>query len=609
MSTIYLVFVQLLLLVQFINADVAFNITRISSPRDGFSLIEAGSNLFFVGGFEFHDNMATDKIEVFDLENRAWSRTLRLPSPRAYVTPVVLEPHIYFVGGFYYSNPPFVYNLTAQQFLPNSEQGPTVLSPVSIDVHESTLTVIGRYSVDFLDLDTNTWRYNEDLTRVMMDLVQNVVFSYEDIIVVIGGTNITIGESTFSAWIFNRTSDQLQEVKNALTTPGPFLNVKFTVKNRVLSVWTSGFVFLHRMDSPDWYQFPFQTDNILNIGSTSSMTYLFDSSGYFYFDWNSLPSAELQRESNLVFVIQHAMTVNGLVAFLHNINGAAAIEIMNSDAVNSSMTVPLLSKILFSVTVGEWHCVASAETILVINLQHFVFNFATNFTTIFRLVAGTNSCHFFVSETIRTRYHFEFQGQNAVLHEDEVATMSPLPVAIIGNIFFGDDGTVGYPDTSNFTKLINLSGDRIWAGNDRHFVLMNMLQNNMMTQLPYNKMDIYNYVTNNWLNSTDLPSLLGGIHNWYLPAAVIGNRIAVWKGVTMGLYYPQTETWEIERNGTLLNSNDLHYLTSVHVPVIVVNDTAYLRVNNGGFSKHVQDPRLIWTTTSFAQQPDFGIFA
>src|SRR5689334_22688346 len=94
-------FTVLLVLVtaQIIIAQVPVNYTRLSSPRKAVASVSVGDQVWFVGGYEYHDDVPSNKIDVLDAFNQTWLPSPSLPEPRGFVTPVKIHPNLYFLGG------------------------------------------------------------------------------------------------------------------------------------------------------------------------------------------------------------------------------------------------------------------------------------------------------------------------------------------------------------------------------------------------------------------------------------------------------------------------------------------------------------------------------
>lgn len=616
MSIIKLLFGLLFCLLHFSNAEVIFNTTRISSARDGLSLVEAGSDLYFVGGLEYHTTIATDVIEVFDLTNRTWKNPLTLPSKRAFVTPVVIDPHIYFVGGFEYVNPPYVFDPVKQEFLIDHGQGPTVSYPESISIHESTLTVMGIYSVDFLDLTTRKWNHSAELTSVKMNLFDSAFFTYEDIVVIIGGTNVTSNELISTAWIYNRTTDYLDVFPAALTLPFSFPAFEFSVTNRIISIWTEkGSVVLHQLGSRDWHQLEIDSiEGITNIFSSQTVTFIFKEEAYIEFFWSNTSLSILTQIPNL----KYPFAVDGYVGYIFSARDSVVYYYDDSAGSWSFIAFPteiaILNKIEFSVVTGEWACFASSGEVAAVNIRKGAIAIQDGVSDIVGLFPGNNSCHFIDNGALVQRVHFQFQGDEISFVEDEFVDTRFNPVALIGDTFFTGSGGVAYGNMTiaNYVQLISFPVNTVlWTASDEHFVLMQVFDKPKQNLRQfYPKVDIYNIGKKQWTNSTNLPFSDAYVPVWYLSATALGGKLVVWKDLSMAIYDPQTEQWEpVVENGTVTgNPNGIPEISNAHIPVLTFNDTAYLRALSS-FTRHQAESPEDWTTTKSADVGPFGVFA
>lgn len=70
-------------------AQVTVDRTYTSSRRTSVSSIQVDNKIYFVGGHEYNDLIATDKIEVFNTIDNSWEKPLNLPVARGFVNPAL----------------------------------------------------------------------------------------------------------------------------------------------------------------------------------------------------------------------------------------------------------------------------------------------------------------------------------------------------------------------------------------------------------------------------------------------------------------------------------------------------------------------------------------
>jgi hypothetical protein len=273
-----------------VSGSVFVNKTlHLSSPRTSFGSVQINDKIYFAGGFDYHDWVPSKTVDVLDLTTGSWSQ-LNLTSPRGMITPIAIEPRIYFIGGFEHVNIPKVLNLVPG--LPsnwtfssrNWTSGQTVRRPIALSLHGTTLTVIGAYSVDFMDTTNGAWTHNVKLTAVMIQLYQTSTFAHLNNIFVVGGYDMTTDEWSSSIWMINSSSSEPTEFKNK----APEKEVgSFTpdTNNQAVVFQYSYTVMVFHIPTQRW--FSRNETNFVSSVSYHNSTVVSFSSGYWTINWST----------------------------------------------------------------------------------------------------------------------------------------------------------------------------------------------------------------------------------------------------------------------------------------------------------------------------------
>ncbi len=279
--------------------DLITATTYISTHRSAMSSLQVDDKIYFVGGYEMHDMIPSKQIDVFDTSSKSLVQTLLLPEARGFVSPARIHPRLYFIAGRTSKNCPSFWNPTTLNYETTPTCGSTVRTPVQLSIHNSKLTVLGSFSADFYDIGTSTWSNSTKLTDHMQQLAGGNTIVHEDLIISVGGFNITSKEQYHGAWIFNSTSYDLQLFNNVTTwnTSTSAQTRDFRVAYNTVVIWLADRAFVHRLGTSNWLELP--TTSPFEAVSFADVTFVVDHSGFWQIDWQNSTSERIQVDGLL----------------------------------------------------------------------------------------------------------------------------------------------------------------------------------------------------------------------------------------------------------------------------------------------------------------------
>ncbi len=311
MASINLLFLCLLFATTAFS-QVTMEKTTMSSKRTAVSSIQVEHKIYFVGGYELSDLVATDKIDIYNTINKTWETPLKLPSARAFVSPAKSGSNIYFAGGFSFDGCVGLYSMETHNYDWTAGCGPTVRSAKQLSIHNEILTVLGSFSADFYDINNKTWSHSELLTTRMQSLSHGVLFVHEDLIFGIGGVNQTTLDLYSDAWIFNSTTMKLLTFNNVTTLSQTNANFNFAVASDTVAVWLADRCLLHRLGTSNWFEI--MLSDIIYATTLGHETFIVKSDGFMIYDWTSNTS-NTTYDSDGIF---NVFTVSDQIVLIKN---------------------------------------------------------------------------------------------------------------------------------------------------------------------------------------------------------------------------------------------------------------------------------------------------
>eukprot|EP00029_Vermamoeba_vermiformis_P010127 TRINITY_DN526_c0_g2_i7.p1 TRINITY_DN526_c0_g2~~TRINITY_DN526_c0_g2_i7.p1 ORF type:complete len:1042 (-),score=152.68 TRINITY_DN526_c0_g2_i7:28-3153(-) len=287
MSSYLVILLVIILLLHVTTGDIIPKREQLSSRRDAVGGIRVEDRFYFAGGFEFNDIVPSKIVDIYNITSGEWEEPIYLEEARGFISTAVIGENIYFVGGTQYLNCSSLYNTTTHQY-DNIGCGPTVRRVTQqLSTHNSTVTVLGAFSVDFYDITSNTWYYKPKLTSRMQNIFGGITAVHENKVFGIGGINTTTLDSIFDAWIYNTDTDEITVLGNVTTRAIINLSFGFAVAHNRVVIYISDRYFLHEFDTTEWREE--LTDLAINNAVIlSDYVFLFDSSTkYIMYEWNT----------------------------------------------------------------------------------------------------------------------------------------------------------------------------------------------------------------------------------------------------------------------------------------------------------------------------------
>jgi hypothetical protein len=497
------------IMVQCSLSQVAFKNIQLTTPRIGIASAVVNGSVYFIGGFINNDNVATPLIEIYNSFNDTWE-AMTLTSPRGFITPVISEPNIYLIGGYDWINIPYIYSPSDRDFLQlTNSSGPTVRNPTQIAIFDSALVVAGNYSVDFLDINTMMWSYNETLTQLMNQNPGAHVIVAENVIIVIEPTRST------SAWIYDIQTTQLIQYNNVVDSGSTDL-VRFEGSNGVVFMIFNDKCLLYNVAKNEWRTW--NTTNIRFVAHAGGYSYVLGD--YLYSDnWNnSLSFIGLATHT-------HQFTFGAYVCFMY----AANIRV-NYGGVGQSFPVPYDALSTDQFSHGDFKLLEQRNELLVqvfgelwrspdllqVNVEQNAFSC--------KVVLDKDRIAIFTADFVMYIYN----GNTLIL---DLYTVSFVPKYLIGDQFFTLSMSFLVSDPASVTEFQSNFGSSPTFVSRSGDSLIAILQE--ADAVYYKAMDVYNFQDDEWIFNATMPSELFRILNaapvptpvFFFNAALVNNEM------------------------------------------------------------------------------------
>ncbi len=214
--------------------------TQLSAKRDGVGGIQVADQFYFAGGFELHDYIPTNIVEIYNTTSGEWEEPIYLQEPRGFISTAVIGQNIYFIGGTRVLYCTALYNSSLHQY-EDIGCGPTVRKiPGQITNQNATVTILGSFSVDLYNITSKQWYNFPKLTSWMQNISSGFSLIHENLIIGVGGFNATTQDLINDAWIYDTSKDELTVFSNAITTLNTLnKNFRFTVANGRVGIFTT----------------------------------------------------------------------------------------------------------------------------------------------------------------------------------------------------------------------------------------------------------------------------------------------------------------------------------------------------------------------------------
>jgi predicted Ser/Thr protein kinase len=500
-----------IIMVQCSLSQVAFKNIQLTTPRKGIASAVVNSSVYFIGGLNNNDNVATPLIEIYNSYSDTWD-AMTLTSPRGFITPIISEPNIYLIGGYDWINIPYIYSPSDRDFLQlTNSSGPTVRNPTQISIFDSVLVVAGDYSVDFLDINTMIWSYNETLTQLMNQNPGAHVIVAENVIIVIEPTRST------SAWIYDIQTTKIIQHNNVVDGGSTDI-VRFEGSNGVVFLIFNDKCLLYNVAKNEWRTW--NTTNIRFVAHAGGYSYVLGD--YLFSDnWNnSLSFIGLATHT-------HQFTFGAYVCFMY----AANIRV-NYGGVGQSFPVPYdaLSTDQFSHGV-EWgedkYVFADGKIVNLLSASNRNITLIGDFSPLVveaLFVLDSDRIAIFTADFVMHIYN----GNTLAL---DMYTVSFVPEYLIGDQFFTLSMSFLVSDPASITEFQSNFGSRPTFVSRSGDSLIAILRD--ADAVYYKAMDIYNYQDDEWILNATMPSELFRILNaapvptpvFFFNAALVNNEM------------------------------------------------------------------------------------
>jgi hypothetical protein len=550
---------------------------QLSSKRAFFSTIQVEDRIFFIGGFERNDFIASKTIDVFNLTSKVWEPSLNLTTPRGWISPVVLGPRIYMAGGFSYTNVPLKLDTANNTFTSAGlTSGPTVRRPLRISLHNTTLTVIGYFSVDFMETTNNQWTHNEELTNVMSQHFDTTTIALRNFVFVMGGTSINTQQPSTSIWVINSPSSSPIEFQNVFpSSTTDFVSSWFDEVHGAVVIHFTNRCFVYHVSNQTWYQRETANNTISSV-SFLNRTMVFFSDGYWTINWHSMsetwtPLNQISFaftiadqlvycSSNQVSIVTSSTNATQFINF-----GTPSLEIAMSSSVH-----------ILANSTGAIFMYYSNTKLLVLEIDTLTF-------TPLKIFRANDNLVYIVGDAT-SRIIFALDSQGIIF-----SVVPPsMPDALVQNTMFAFmAGEYFRPDDLSIRGSFPPLSASAWT--QQGDVIYHMEANNNDIVV-YKAVDVYNHVDNRWESSIPTESTITNTAASYLPAGVLDGTLCLF--LPIGIHQlNETGGWNLTLidDALLKPSAGVTHPTYSSVPII--DNAAYLR-------SQVTGRAIILTTTT-----------
>jgi hypothetical protein len=541
---------------------------QLSSKRAFFSTIQVEDRIFFIGGFERNDFIASKTIDVFNLTSEVWEPPLNLTTPRGWISPAVFGSRIYMIAGVSYTSIPVILDFGTRTFpTVGSTSSPTVRRPLRISLHNTTLTVIGYFSVDFMETTNNQWTHNEELTNIMSQHFDTTTIALRNFVFVMGGSSAATQQPSTSIWVINSTLSSPIEFQNVFpSSTTDFVSSWFDEVHSAAVIHFTNRCFVYHVSNQTWRQRETANNTISSVSFLNS-TMVFFSDGYWTINWHSMSetwtplnqiSFAFTIADQLVYCSSNQVSiVTSTTNTTQSINfGTPSLEIAMSSSVH----------ILVNST-GAIFMYYSSTKQLVLRVDVPTFTplkiFRVNDTLVH--IIGFNSTRNVI---------ISVNTQQVVLYSQ----IGFLPDVMVQNSFFqlstGQFAPAYDPTSFGFASTYDKA---VWTQREDLLYLMIGADGPDIppyTGTTYSAVDVYNYVTNQWESSFSiLPKLstLGA----YIPMGLLGSELFVFPTYNYMFSMNSTGGWTAISYDKQTKPAKLVHPT--YTPTVVLNDTAFMQ--------------------------------
>ncbi len=476
------------------------------------------------------------------------------------------------VGGNNFTSVPYQYSKGLFNFTNvGFTSGPTVRRPIRISLHNSTLTAIGYFSVDFMDTTTKLWTHNAQLTDVMAKLYDTTTVAHLNFVFVVGGISSATQQQSTSLWVIDSPTSAPNEVQNVTSASSKeFVGSWFDEDHEAVVFQFFTQCLVYHTSSQQWFLRATLNNSVSSVSYQNS-TIVFFTDGYWTLDWHSMTDTWTSLDQ-----VKFAFTIADQLVYCAG-DQMSIVTPTSTDTRSLNATITLATAMSSSIyvlvtvdgTVFRYH----ANTKQLIELT----NYSTGFKMPLRLFRVNDTLVHLVGLRTDNTSSYRMIGDSETYLFPNAPIRSIPDLLMDGHYFNFAKGVVMSIDqpaqvASYFIPPVNAL---IWTqqGDICYWMLTADVTSKPASFVQYQAIDVYNYVDNKWEDSIPIPSILnaGGA---FLPIAVLDNTLCI---ITAHLFLQLNETgvWTIHEaffSGPMLPL----YAHPTYAPVSVVNNTAYL---------------------------------
>jgi hypothetical protein len=595
-------------LIGLIHCKVVINSTNLSTARSAVSGIQAGNKIFFAGGFELDDLLASSTIDIFNMDDNEWQNTTEsLPHPRANIAPVVLGRHIYFLGGNEYTNKPYTLSASDDKNLTRiMEDPPTVREPTEISLHNEILTVVGKRSVDFYDTVNNTWSTYGSLRNILTSLQDPLVIAAEKYVFILGGANATDSSQVSNIlYVFNvetRTlieRSTLEVIANSTTKRA----VKYHFNNNVLVVQANNSTLLYHVIEDSVVILDLSSINF--ITSTSNSTFLYTSTKFiFKSDW---PATNSELTLFSADGLTHSFGFDEYVGYVSFLDTSGARIFVHSPF-SSGFTQISFDQFQAAFNWGgkmtgyNWppnrHVVSDDNSVLIIDMETLNVSMY-EFGEIQKIIVSDGILYIFTEAGLNCALSLEPMGGS---YNVSGYPCMGSPDAMVGQtVVYLDSGVLRQWPSRLFAATfppMKPSQTLLAQDNDVLF-MMRILPEMALSGI----IDVYDHVNGTWLDPIVMPPSVIGDAYYNIIAATFNDMALAWfNDQQFEISSPEEYNLFNESTNNLVNGN--YFQDPVHSQLaVVVGNDVYLKSNSLAQALRIYNDETGWDVTK--QFPDF----
>jgi hypothetical protein len=547
--------------------------------------MQAGDKVYIAGGFLFNDYVGSKEIDIFDLSTKQLNGKMPMNHSRGDITTLTESPNIYFVGGRNYINRPLVYSTDVHDFEETSEMGSTVRNlftgyVMQLSIYQSTLVVIGDYSADFYNLTSETWRSNEELTRIMTNVTKSCIKVAGRYIYIIGGRNVNTGSRSLTLSVYDIQTDSVIDQQDVLPDDTDTSTAECAVDTMedVMVYKKRTYFVAYQIESRQWFRI--DLPEVLQSVTIANTTFVFNSTSFYWINWQTGD----KTLTSVLFTPTFVNRIGNSVMYWRTGGNSLQYGIMSAPSwAQSENTVAIPPSLLLAgispplIIPPNRFALWGGNQLSLINIE---------FNSVFQLTTSPNIHSVMLHPTVN----------NAILISCNPASPQLLTVPLSSPASYTSesvdmlvDRVVGTDYVSILTGFVgpdlnasNPVSVGIYSTNDFQFgqeddqlVLMRM----KAVAEPYQFIDVYNYEQQKWSDPIEIPPELSYTNDGRHIAGLLDGKLVLWSPNVTGYYDLEHKNWSIISQ-QVINLALQNGVYSIEIPAVSINSTVYLRPTN-----------------------------